>query len=228
MFGLVEVIPRLDAVAPFRASATPTPVSRVPTPDPAGVMPRTRAGSLERPGPPSVNAGTCYTCSSAGGRPGTPARRHPEPPRNAMRSILAVSVASLLLATGAQAQVNAPAKGDPVEVKATGTPGKAAAEQTVHVTATVTAVDAAARTVTLKSASGEVETFKVGPEVKRFSEIAPGDVLVVDYRVGLALEFQPPGSEVVPPTATATGGRAEKDQAPGASASAGLKGTVTV
>jgi Cu/Ag efflux protein CusF len=142
--------------------------------------------------------------------------------------MLAVSVASLVLATGAQAQGAAPAKGDPVEVKATGTPGKAAARQTVHVTATVTAVDAAARTVTLKNAAGETETFKVGPEVKRFSEIAPGDVLAVDYQVGLALEFQPPGTAVVPPTATASGARAEKDQAPGATASAGLTGTVTV
>jgi len=145
-----------------------------------------------------------------------------------MRSMLVVSVASLVLATGAQAQGAAPAKGDPVEVKATGTPGKAAARQTVHVTATVTAVDAAARTVTLKNAAGETETFKVGPEVKRFSEIAPGDVLAVDYQVGLVLEFQPPGTAVVPPTATASGARAEKDQAPGGTASAGLTATVSV
>jgi hypothetical protein len=73
-----------------------------------------------------------------------------------------------------------------------------------------------------------VQTFKVGPEVKRFNEFAVGDLIVVTYEQGLALEFQPAGSETVPPTAVATGARAEKDQAPGAVAAAGVRGTVTV
>jgi hypothetical protein len=143
-----------------------------------------------------------------------------------MRKLVAPLVA-VLVATfaSAQAPAKAPAPAQapaaapaPVEVDNTGTPGKA----------TVTAIDATTRTVTLKAKSGETQTFKVGPEVKRFDEFAVGDVIKIEYEQGLALEFQPAGSENVPVTAVATGGRAEKDQAPGAAAAAGVQGTVTV
>ena len=156
-----------------------------------------------------------------------------------MRKLL-VSSAALLLVTFAHAQAPAPAKAPApattpapaaqprVEVEASGTPGKATATRTARATATITAVDVAARTVTLKATSGETQTFKVGPEVKRFAEFAVGDVIEIEYEQGLALEFQPAGSENVPVTALATGGRAEKDQAPGAAAAAGVRGTVTV
>ena len=156
-----------------------------------------------------------------------------------MRKLL-VSSAALLLVTFAHAQAPAPAKAPApattpapaaqarVEVEASGTPGKATARRTAKATATITAVDLAARTVTLKAKSGETQTFKVGPEVKRFAEFAVGDVIEIEYEQGLALEFQPAGSENVPVTALATGGRAEKDQAPGAAAAAGVRGTVTV
>jgi len=152
-----------------------------------------------------------------------------------MRRLLVVSLAALLLATTARAQAPAPAAKAPppaapapVEVKATGTPGKAAATRTEKITATVKAVDVAARTVTLQGKTGEPQTFKVGPEVKRLDEFAAGDTIVVEYEQGLVLEFQPAGSETVPPTAVATGARAGKDQAPGAAAAAGVQATVTV
>jgi hypothetical protein len=146
-----------------------------------------------------------------------------------MRGMLVIPFATLLLAGGAHAQGTAPAsKPAPVEMKATGTPGKAEATRTIQVTATVKAVDLAGRSVTLQNKAGEVETFKVGPEVKRLDEIAVGDTIVVDYEQALALEFQPAGSETVPLTATATGARAGKDAAPGGVAAAGVRGTVTV
>ncbi len=150
-----------------------------------------------------------------------------------MRKLLASFVA-VLVATfaSAQAPARAPAPAAatpaPVEVDNTGTPGKATAKRTAQATATISAIDAAARTVTLKAKSGETQTFKVGPDVKRFAEFAVGDVIRIEYEQGLALEFQPAGSENVPVTAIATGGRAEKDQAPGAVAAAGVRGTVTV
>jgi hypothetical protein len=151
-----------------------------------------------------------------------------------MRKLL-VSSAALLAVTFAHAQ--APAKAPPpapatapapVEVDNTGTPGKATAKQTAKATATITAIDAATRSVTLKSRSGETQTFKAGPEVKRFAEFAVGDVIEIEYEQALALEFQPAGSDNVPVTAIATGGRADKDQAPGAAAAAGVQATVTV
>jgi hypothetical protein len=153
-----------------------------------------------------------------------------------MRKLVAPLVA-VLVATfaSAQAPAKAPAPAQapaaapaPVEVDNTGTPGKATARRTAKATATITAIDATTRTVTLKAKSGETQTFKVGPEVKRFDEFAVGDVIKIEYEQGLALEFQPAGSENVPVTAVATGGRAEKDQAPGAAAAAGVQGTVTV
>jgi hypothetical protein len=144
--------------------------------------------------------------------------------RKLLTSLAAVLVASLASAQ-APAKASAPA---PVEVDNTGTPGKATAKRTAKATATITAIDAAARTVTLKAKSGDSQTFKVGPDVKRFDEFAVGDVIRIEYEQGLALEFQAAGSENVPVTAMATGGRAEKDQAPGAAAAAGVRGTVTV
>jgi hypothetical protein len=145
-----------------------------------------------------------------------------------MRGLLAVPLATLLLATGAHAQGPAPAGKEPVEVKATGTPGKAAAKRTARATATVKAIDVAGRMLTLQDESGATQTIKVRPEVERLAEVAVGDVIVVEYEQGLALEFQPAGSETVPPTAVAAGGRASKDEAPGAVAAAGLQATVTV
>ena len=148
-----------------------------------------------------------------------------------MRRMLA-SLAAILVASFASAQAPAkapaPAAAAPVEVDNTGTPGKATAKRTAKATATITAIDAAARTVTLKAKSGETQTLKVGPEVQRLNEFAVGDVIKIEYVQGLALELQPAGSENVPLTATATGGRAEKDQAPGAAAAAGVQATVTV
>jgi len=146
-----------------------------------------------------------------------------------MKKIL-VSLLVLLVATFAHAQspTPAPQKGAPVEVNASGTPGKATARRTAHATATIKAIDVAGRTITLQGKTGEAQTFKVGPEVTRLGEFAVGDVIRIDYEQGLALEFQPAGSETVPLTATTSGSRAEKDQAPGAVASAGVQGTVTV
>lgn len=153
-----------------------------------------------------------------------------------MRKLIVSSVA-ILAASIAQAQTPATAAKPapapqaaqaPVEVDNTGTPGKATARRTAQATATITAIDVAARTVTLKSKSGEQQTLKVGPEVKRLAEFAVGDVIRIEYEQGLALEFQPAGSENVPVTAIASGGRAGQDQAPGAVAAAGVQGTVTV
>jgi hypothetical protein len=168
-----------------------------------------------------------------------------------LRSLIAISSAALLFATGASADTTpapakaaapaapakaaapaaapkaAPASGV-VEVKATGTPGQAAATRTQKLSATVKSVDAAARTITLQGKGSETQTVKVGPEMKRFSEIAPGDVIDVEFEQGLLLEFQPAGSQTVAPTAVAASGRAPADQAPGGAVAAGVQATVTV
>jgi hypothetical protein len=151
-----------------------------------------------------------------------------------MRASLVVPLAALLLAAAAQAQAPAPVPAPPlstkrpVEMQPTGTPGKAIATRTMQITATVYAIDVPTRILTLQHDMGGVETMKVGPEVKRLDEFAVGDTVVVDFQQGLALEFQPVGSEFVPPTDVAVGAPGGKDQASVGARAMGVKGTVTV
>jgi len=139
-----------------------------------------------------------------------------------------MSYAIFLTAVAAYAQTPSSDGQGTLEMKNTGTPGQATAKRTIRITATVKAIDVASRTLTLQSKSGETETFTVGPQVQRLGEFAVGDTIVVDYQQGLALEFQPAGSETVAPTAGAVAGRASSDQAPGGAAAAGVQATVTV
>jgi hypothetical protein len=142
-----------------------------------------------------------------------------------MKTVLAVlSAAALLLATGAQAQGAGP--GGPVEMKQSGTPGKAVAERRMRMTGKVYAVDVPTRILTLQYDMGGTETMKVGPAVKDLDKFAVGDTVVVDFDQGLALEFQPPGAEFVPPTAVATDTAAGKDAV--AAGGQALRSTVTV
>lgn len=140
-----------------------------------------------------------------------------------MRIALALSSA-VLLAACATSQP-APAA---IEVKATGVPGQAAAERTVRAKATITAIDGATRAITVKGEDGQSETFTAPPEMKRFGELAVGDVIEVELLQGLLLEYQPAGTEAVEPHAAAVGGRAPASEAVGAAAAAGVQGTVTV
>jgi hypothetical protein len=151
-----------------------------------------------------------------------------------MRKLLVIPTAVALLAQGARAQGSPPAgsppagQQQPVEVQNTGTPGQAAAVRTQKVTAKVTAVDQANRTVTLQAKGGQPQTFTVGPEVKRLNEVAVGDSVVVEYQEGLMLQYQPAGSGDVAPTAVVAEQRAGQDQAPGGAKGAGVQATVTV
>ena len=56
-------------------------------------------------------------------------------------------------------------------------PGVAGAAQTVKVTATITAIDAATRAVTLKGPQGKEIVITAGPEVKNFAQMKVGEVV---------------------------------------------------
>jgi len=157
-----------------------------------------------------------------------------------MRKLLVSSLIALAV-TSARAQSAAPVPQMPIpverppapapgsiEMNVTGRPGKATASRFATDTVTIAALDLASRTITLKRRSGQTQTIKVGPDVTRLSEFAVGDVIKVDYEQGLELEYQPPGSKAVPMESGVTAGRADRAQAPGAVASAGVQGTVTV
>jgi len=59
--------------------------------------------------------------------------------------------------------------------------------ETISATATVDAVDAAKRKVTLKFADGKTQTLKLGPEVKNFDQIKVGDQVKTTFAESVAV-----------------------------------------
>ena len=64
-------------------------------------------------------------------------------------------------------------------------------------TATVEAIEAASRTITLKKPDGTFVSVVAGPEVKRFAEIKVGQVVTSRYYENVVVRLQPTGSDVV-------------------------------
>ena len=138
-------------------------------------------------------------------------------------------IASFIVVVAASfAHAQAPAGQGFVEMKASGVPGKATAKRVATATATVKAVDVAARTVTLQNAAGETATMKVGPEVKRLAEFAPGDTIQIEVEQDLVLEYQSAGTPAVQPQGVVAADRADAGQAPAGVVAAGVQATVTV
>ena len=65
----------------------------------------------------------------------------------------------------------------------------------ITVTATVEAVDAANRTVTLKGPDGKVATVKVGDQVKNLDQVKAGDKVVAKYYEALAIRVTKEGQK---------------------------------
>ena len=78
----------------------------------------------------------------------------------------------------------------------TTTSGKGTITNMAKITASVEAIDSAARTVTLKGPRGKVVTLAVGPEVKNFDQVKVGDRVVVRYAEALTLELKKGGKEL--------------------------------
>ncbi len=92
---------------------------------------------------------------------------------------------SLALALVALAAIPALAADKPPE------PKSVTAVQTI--TATITAIDQAKRTVSLKGPKGNVVTIDVPEVVKRFNELKVGDEVTVKYTESLAVRIAKPG-----------------------------------
>lgn len=103
-------------------------------------------------------------------------------------SMLSAAIAMSVLSTPLWAQ-QPPAGGAVIASE----PGKAAAMETIKLTAGVAAIDKATRTVTLKTAKGKMLDVVAGPEVKNFDQIKVGDQLVVQYAQALTLELKKGG-----------------------------------
>jgi hypothetical protein len=106
--------------------------------------------------------------------------------------------------------------------------GHAEASNEVTARATVTAVDRAARSITLKREDGKTFGLLCGPEVRNFDQIAMGDTLKVRYKESLAVELKAPGAAVEPASATVAAGRAQAGEKPGGAIGAQLNATVRI
>ena len=93
-------------------------------------------------------------------------------------------------------------------------PGVAGAAETIEATATVTAIDAATREVTLKGPQGREMTITAGPEVKNFAQIKVGDQVKVKYVEALTLELKKGSTAPVARTDTAAAGAAKPGERP--------------
>jgi len=75
-------------------------------------------------------------------------------------------------------------------------PQTVAKANTVSAVATIQAIDAANRLVTIKDEGGVEDTIYAPPEVKRFDELKVGDKIKVSYYESLVLQLRKPGEAV--------------------------------
>ncbi len=144
-----------------------------------------------------------------------------------MNRKLFLSLAALGLALSPAVILAADEAAKPLTVEKSTQKGMVSGGRVEQVTATVTAVDAANRLVTLKGKK-ETDTIKMGPEVKNFDQIKVGDVVRVTVSQGVVLSLQAPGAKPVEPTVTASGQAAPIGARPAGDVKVGIKGTVTV
>ena len=102
--------------------------------------------------------------------------------------------------------------------------------KTVSVTerATIQAIDATARTVTLRDEKGMEDKFNVGPEVKRFNEFKVGDVVKMTYYESYVLLVRKPGDPAPTKDVTDAALTRAKGSLPAATLAVQDKLTVTV
>ena len=105
---------------------------------------------------------------------------------------LIIVAASLLVAFGTPAATAADSK-----AVVTTSPGQASVVQKHKLVATVEAVDAAKREITLKGPKGNVASFSVTPEVRNLEQVKVGDRLVVTYLEALSLTLKKDGKELL-------------------------------
>jgi len=81
-------------------------------------------------------------------------------------------------------------------------PQTVAKANTVSAVATIQAIDATSRLITIKDESGVEDTVYAGPEVKRFNELKVGDKIKVTYHESLVLQLRKAGEAVKGDTST--------------------------
>ena len=103
-------------------------------------------------------------------------------------------------------------------VAAASAPGRAELARAAKVSATVSAIDAATRTVTLKAADGKEFSVVAGPEVRNFDQIKVGNEVVVGFLQALALDLKKGGGAPREMVETVDAARAASGAQPGGAA----------
>ena len=98
---------------------------------------------------------------------------------------------------------------------------------TIHGTATIQAIDATSRLITLRDETGQEDTYSIGPEVKRFDELKVGDKVRMTYYESLVFQVRKPGEKSANPITDTAVNRA-KSALPAATVAVQDKMTVTV
>ena len=93
-------------------------------------------------------------------------------------------------------------------------PGKVGVAETVKATATITAIDAATRAVTLKGPQGREVTVIAGEQVKNFAQLKVGDQVNVEYVEALTVELKKGSTAPISMTAKAGAAGAKPGERP--------------
>ena len=99
-------------------------------------------------------------------------------------------------------------------------------QQEVTATATIKAIDAATRSITLRTENGDEDTFTVGPAVTRFNQLKVGDTIKVTYHESLVFQVRKPGAPAATSGTGVAAGRLK--DAPGGAIGKQQTTTVTV
>ena len=135
----------------------------------------------------------------------------------------AAAIASIaLFATGCKSDSD----GKPAQGK--NTPGSAEISREHVSTVTVTAIDAATRSLTLKEGSGKTFNVIATAEVKNFDQIHVGDTVTMRYTESVAAKLVKPGEAVTPAGATISANTGEQGNKSDSAVSSQITATVRI
>ena len=110
----------------------------------------------------------------------------------------------------------------------TSSPGQATIAQKRRLVATVEAVDAAKREITLKGPKGKVVPLSVSPDVRNLEQVKVGDQVAVTYIEALSLTLMKEGKALRATTTKTDGVRAPEGAKPGGAVAEHVKVTADV
>lgn len=153
--------------------------------------------------------------------------------KHSMNVISALLLALLVTACASEQKKSsdmAPASGvKSAEVAAVSDRGDAAsAVQLSSISAKVTAIDLATRTVTLVGPEGKELVVEAGEKVRNLAQVQVGDKVTVDYYEGLLAQINEPGAPSNEVSMMDAAVRAAKGERPGGGIASSVTATVTI